>query len=144
MTSLVLLRAVAVIWALLWTGALVAAVWGEPWRGWVIGAVLALGVWTLVAVARWKPRTGGLLMAAVGIWAGTFFNSQAAMVGLTAPAVAMGVGFLFLGLVRARRIRKARKAQTAMPTDRKESEGIATSPERKLGSQRAGDTTGKA
>ncbi|MDQ7012868.1 MAG: hypothetical protein Q9O74_03105 [Planctomycetota bacterium] len=112
MTSLVLLRAVAVIWALLWTGALAAAVWGEPWRGWVIGAVLALGVWTLVAVARWKPRAGGLLMAAVGTWAGTFFNSQAAMIGLVAPAIAMGVGFLLLGLVQARRIRKARKAQT--------------------------------
>ncbi len=115
MPSLLLLRAAAVGWAVVWSGTVVAAVWGESWRGWVIGAVLALGVWALVLAARWKPRLGGLAMAATGVWAGSFLNSQAAMVGLTAPAVALGVGFLFLGMVRARRIRKARTPQTARP-----------------------------
>ena len=110
---MILLRATALIWAVAWSSFVLAAVWGESWRGWVIGAIFVLVVWGLMAAVWWKPRFGGLAMAGAGVWAGNFFHSQAAMVGLVAPAVALGVGFLFLGMVRARRIRKARGPQIA-------------------------------
>jgi|GEM_PF-2905312 len=97
-------------WALTWSAFVIASVVGEPWRGWVIGAAFCLGVWSLAIGAWRKPRVGGLVMAGVGVWAWTFFHSRAAMVGLSMPAILLGLGFLWLGAVEARRRRRESRA----------------------------------
>lgn len=105
-----LLVVAAMLWSSLWSTFVIASVVGEPWRGWVIGAAFCLGVWSLALGAWRRPRFGGLVMAAVGVWAWTFFHSRAAMVGLSMPAILLGLGFFWHGAVEARRRRRARAA----------------------------------
>lgn len=104
------LISIAIVWALTWSAFVVASVIGEPWRGWVIGAAFCLGVWSLALAAWRRPRVGGLVMAGAGVWAWTFFHSRAAMVGLSMPAILLGLGFFWLGAVDARRRRRASRA----------------------------------
>lgn len=104
------LIAFAMAWALIWSAFVIASVVGEPWRGWVIGAAFCLGVWSLAIGAWRKPRIGGLVMAAAGLWAWGFFHSRAALVGLSIPAILLGLGFLWLGAVEARRRRRESRA----------------------------------
>lgn len=115
-------------WALVWSAFVVAAVQGEPWRGWVIGAGFCGGVWSLALGAWWKPRAGGLVMVAAGVWAARFFHSRAAMIGLAAPAISLGLGFVLTGMAQARRTRKAIKAQTAHLATPTETHEADTSP----------------
>ncbi|MFG0258822.1 MAG: hypothetical protein ACF8LK_00605 [Phycisphaerales bacterium JB041] len=104
-----MLVSVALLWALTWSAFVVASVIGEPWRGWVIAAAFFVGVWSL-ALGAWRwPRAGGLVMTGVGLWSWSFFHSRAAMVGLSLPAIMLGLGFLWLGAMEARR-RRARRA----------------------------------
>ncbi|MFG0244177.1 MAG: hypothetical protein ACF8R9_15450 [Phycisphaerales bacterium JB054] len=108
--SRLVLISVAMVWALTWSAFVIASVIGEPWRGWVIGAAFCLGVWSL-AIGAWRmPRLGGLAMAAAGLWAWGFFHSRAALVGLSMPALVLGLGFVWLGVAEARRRRRAGRA----------------------------------
>ena len=115
--SQLVLLAAAGLWALTWSSFVIASVQGEPWRGWVIGAAMCVSVWSLALGAWWKPRVGGLVMAGFGIWAATFFNARAAMLGLSAPAVVLGLGFLLFGVSEARRRRRALRAMILARTN---------------------------
>ena len=110
-----MLIATATLWAAAWSAFVIVAVWGEPWRGWVIGAALCAGVWSLILGAWWKPRVGGVVRGVVGVWAWTFFHSRASMLGLSLPALVLGVGFLCLGAVEARRARRQHQAAPPEP-----------------------------
>lgn len=110
------LRLTAVLWASSWSALVIDTVQGDSWRIWVIGGVICLIVWSLAIWAWFQPRLGGLAMILAGLGAWNVLHSRAAMLGLSIPAISLGIGFLLHGIGHARRVRKARRVQVTEAT----------------------------
>lgn len=103
-------RALAGVWAAAWSAFALASAGGQDWRGSVIAAGFVAGVCVPVSIACRFPRAGGLVLGALGLWGWGFFDSRAAMIGLLAPALALGAGFVTIGMAEAwRRTRMRRR-----------------------------------
>jgi hypothetical protein len=94
----ILLRALLVVWASFWAWFVLAVSFGEaPQPPWWIPVAWLGGLGTLVALCwRW-PGLGGAVLVAAGTWAGIHFDDPGARALLAAPAIALGLGSLFLG-----------------------------------------------
>ncbi|HZW09069.1 MAG TPA: hypothetical protein VFF69_04120 [Phycisphaerales bacterium] len=111
------LVAAASTWAAAWSAFALANTTGGDWRGVLIGAAFVAGVCAPVAAAWRFPRVGGALLLALGLWGWGFFHSRAAMLGLSIPAILLGLCFIASGAAgawqrsRARRRARAGRAQ---------------------------------
>ena len=92
------LRGLLLVWAGFWAWFVVMVSIGEPpappW--WIPAAWLASLVALVALCWRW-PTWGGLGLLAAGLWAGAYFANSGARTLLAAPAVALGLGCLWVG-----------------------------------------------
>lgn len=96
-----LLRGLLVVWAGFWAWFVLMVTFGEPPPPpWWIPAAWLTGLAVLVGTG-WKwPAAGGLLLVAAGLWTGWYFPGTWAL--LAAPALALGIGNLLVGVLSRR------------------------------------------
>lgn len=100
----ILLRVLLVAWAGFWAWFVLAVSLGEaPPPPWWIPASWLGGLGALVALGWRRPALGGAVLVAAGTWAAIHFDSSGARALLAAPAIALGLGSLLVGL-GARRV----------------------------------------
>lgn len=96
--GLLALRLLLLLWAGFWAWFVLAVSVGEEPAPPLWIPLAWLGSLGALVMLCWKrPRLGGLVLTGTALWAGWYFANGGARLILAAPALVLGLGFLFLG-----------------------------------------------